>query len=158
MRPAPRRLPLSFSGVGISRRSGSPDLGSGPSLEGGKPARYKPPSRRMLPSSSGQDAALSRPKPGFDSPWERHPCCASDKFGLCPKKLDRPKRRWESRGRGPSGEVERGPREAEVTRSDRVGCSVSGNRQLACDLIQRWPHVVQTRRFSLIPARKFSSG
>jgi hypothetical protein len=25
----------------------------------------------MLPSSSGQDAALSRLKPGFDSPWER---------------------------------------------------------------------------------------
>src|SRR6185369_6080489 len=26
---------------------------------------------RLLPSSSGQDAALSRLKQGFDSPWER---------------------------------------------------------------------------------------
>ena len=27
---------------------------------------------RTLPSSSGQDAALSRQKQGFDSPWEYH--------------------------------------------------------------------------------------
>ena len=30
-------------------------------------------SAALLPSSSGQDVALSRRKLGFDSPWERHP-------------------------------------------------------------------------------------
>ena len=40
-------------------------------LIGAAPCYKRRRSARMLPSSSGQDAALSRLKPGFDSPWER---------------------------------------------------------------------------------------
>ena len=52
---------------------------SAENLPGGTAVAYKRLPLGWLPSSSGQDAALSRLKPGFDSPWERHFLLASER-------------------------------------------------------------------------------
>jgi hypothetical protein len=46
----------------VAKKAGTCSFGAPPGIS----------ASRLLPSSSGQDAALSRLKQGFDSPWERH--------------------------------------------------------------------------------------